>query len=346
MKVLHLLNTSKFSGAENVACQISALLKDQIDFIYCSLDGEIRNVLRDRRIEFAPIKKMSITELKRVIQEYKPDIIHAHDMYASFYASLSCGRIPLVSHIHNNAFDSRSLSLKSLAFFYAAQKAKHIFWVSSTAFSGYFFHSLVASKSSILLNRINMNDLQKKKNEDVNEYDYDIVFLGRLTYQKNPERLIKIFANLKEVAPTFKACIIGDGPLKNVVEQLIEENKLQENVFLLGYKKNPLKILHDSKAMLLVSRWEGLPMCVLEALALGVPVITTPTDGVRSIVSNGINGFICDEDLLIVDELNKIINDSQYHSSLSKKAVELSENHNNLDAYRAEIYSVYNQSLR
>lgn len=345
MKVLHLLNTGKFSGAENVACQIIGMLNQNVEFVYCSIDGEIRNVLENKNIRFAPIKKMSIGELKRVFTEYSPDVIHAHDMRASFYAALACGSIPLVCHVHNNAFDSRKISAKSIFFFFAAIKAKHIFWVSDTAFSGYRFNSMLKEKSSILLNVIDVDALYKKMQEDENSYSFDVVYVGRLTYQKNPERFINVCKKLVEREPNVKVAMVGDGELKETALQQISVNKLEKNIFVLGFKKNPLKIIRDSKVFLLTSRWEGLPMCVLESLALGVPVVSTPTDGMNAVVHNEVNGYIDDNDNCLVDFLQKIINSNQYHSMLSKNAVELSLAHNDINSYRNKILTVYNHSL-
>lgn len=119
---------------------------------------------------------MNKKQLKRAIREVKPDIIHAHDMRASFIASLVCGKIPVVSHIHNNAFDSRGISLKSIAYIYAGIKAKHIFWVSKSSFEGYQFHRLFKKKSSILYNIINIDTFLKRVELDKNNYYYDIIF--------------------------------------------------------------------------------------------------------------------------------------------------------------------------
>lgn len=345
MKIMHLLNTGSFSGAENVVCQIIDLMKDVSECTYCSLDGSIRDVLDKKNIMFEPISKMSVCETKRVIEKIKPDVIHAHDMRASFFAARACGSIPLVCHIHNNAYDSRKINLKSVLFFYAALKAKHIFWVSETSLSGYCFHSFLRKKSSILLNVINVEKLYEKMNGDKRQYSYDVTFVGRLTYQKNPERLIEVFKKLQNILPNFKSAVIGDGPLRENIETLIREYGLEKNVTMLGFLENPLKILHDSKVMLLVSRWEGLPMCVLESLALGVPVVTVCKDGMESIIKNGKNGFICDSDDDVVYALVQIINDADNHLMMSSKCIEISNQHNNLSEYKRTIESVYNNSI-
>lgn len=342
MKVLHLLNTGKFSGAENVACQIIGMLSKDVDFIYCCLDGEIRNVLKEKNISFAPLKKMSIGELKRVFRVYSPDIIHAHDMKASFFASLSCGNIPLVCHVHGNALDSRRISLKSVLFLFAAYKAKHIFWVHESSFMGYIFHSFFKEKSSILQNVLNTELLIKKKDDDSCNYDYDVVYLGRITSQKNPERLINVFQKLVAINPNAKCAIVGDGIMTDFVAKLIKQMNLTKNVFLLGFKNNPMKLLSDSKALLMTSLWEGLPICALEALVLGVPVVSTPVDGLRSIIQNGKNGYLSNNDDEIANYLNILICDKKLHDELSGNCVALSKEYNDFNSYKRKVFSVYN----
>lgn len=341
MKIIHLLNTGKFSGAENVVCQIIDLMKAENECVYCSRDGSIRNVLHKKNISFEPIKTMSVREVKRVIKKIHPDIIHAHDMRASFFAAMACGSTPLICHIHNNAYDARRINIKSISFFFAAIKAKHIFWVSQTSFSGYLFHTFFSKKSSILLNVINVEKLYEKMNEDSLSYSYDIIYVGRLTYQKNPERLIEILKDLRASLPNYKAAIVGDGPLKEKVIGLIKKYKLEQNITVLGFLQNPLKILRDSKIMLLVSRWEGLPMCVLEALALGTPVVSTPTDGIDCIIKDGENGFICRTNAEVEKNIVNLLKNAEMYSKIAKEALQFGITYNNLAEYKKRINLVY-----
>ena len=76
MKVLHLLQSNQFSGAENVVCQIFDMMKTfpDIQMVYCSRDGQIREALAQRDIPFLPLKRMCIGEVRRVLREQKPDI--------------------------------------------------------------------------------------------------------------------------------------------------------------------------------------------------------------------------------------------------------------------------------
>ena len=81
-RVLHLLSTNRFSGAENVACQIIRMFSDlpEYDMAYCSPDGPIADAVKSKGIFFLPMDRLSLCEIKRVIAAYKPDIIHAHDI--------------------------------------------------------------------------------------------------------------------------------------------------------------------------------------------------------------------------------------------------------------------------
>lgn len=342
MKILHMLQSDRFSGAENVVCQIISMCKDEnMEFVYSSQDGQIREALEERGIEFHPIKKVSVSEFKRIIKEVKPDIIHAHDMAASFFAALACGKIPLVSHIHNNAYDSRGVSLKSILYRFAAKKAKHIIWVSQSSLDGYAFHKAFEAKSSVLYNIIDVGALKDKIALDPNTYDYDVVYLGRLTYPKNPQRLIEVIGKVVEKRPETKVAIIGTGDMEEEVRQLALDKDLLNNVTFLGFQSNPAKILNDSKVMVMTSRWEGTPMCALESLAMGVPIVSTPTDGLKDLIQDGVNGFLSDDDEQLAKKIVFLLNETEKQKEISRNAAEMSIRYNDMDIYRDKIFQAY-----
>lgn len=347
MKVLHLLQSNRFSGAENVVCQIIGMMKNEPDMemVYCSSDGQIREALKERNIKFIPLKSFSVGEIKRVIKEQKPDIIHAHDMRASFYAALACGKIPLISHIHNNAFDSRGLSAKSIAYIYAAKKAKHIFWVSQSSLDGYAFHKFFRKKSTVLYNIIDIDALYEKMKLDENVYNYDVIYVGRLTPQKNPQRLMAVLQKVCVNCPNVRIAIVGTGELEEETKKLCNELNLQNNVQFLGFQSNPLKMLHDSKVMVMTSRWEGTPMCALEAMALGVPIVSTPVDGLKDLVINGENGCLSDDDEELAKKIVEIVNDKKLHERYSTFIKNQALKINDTEKYKRSILEVYTSSV-
>ena len=345
MKVLHLLQSNRFSGAENVVCQIIGMMKNEpdIEMVYCSSDGQIREALAERNIRFIPLKRFSIVEIIQVLKNEKPDIIHAHDMRASFYATCACSGIPIISHIHNNAFDSRGLSIKSVAYMLAAMKARHIFWVSQSAFEGYMFKNVFRKKSSVLCNIIDVDALYEKKCLDDMEYDYDVAYVGRLSYPKNPQRLMSVFRLVLEKMPNIKIAVIGTGELEEEIKALAKEYKLNNNVEFLGFQSNPLKMLSDSKVMVMTSRWEGTPMCVLEAMALGVPIVSTPVDGLKDLIINGKNGYLFDGDDKLAEKICEIVENKELHDALGAASKEMICKSQNKETYKEEILSKYRQ---
>lgn len=346
-KIIHLLTGTSFSGAENVACQIMACFKDNGEYrmLYCSPNGPIKKALQERSIQFVPLEKWSLSEVRRMIQEEKPDIIHAHDMKASFYAALVCGKIPLVSHVHNNNIDSRALSLKSILYYYAAKKAKHIFWVSKSAYEGYAFHDKLKEKSTILYNVINADEVYQKLEKDKNNYKYDIVYVGRLTYQKNPQRLIEILVNVTKKHPGMKAVIVGSGELEAEIKQKIFDLHAENYIDMLGYSNNPYKIMKSAKIMLMTSRWEGLPMCALEAMALGVPIVSTPTDGLKEVIDDGKTGFLSDEDEVIIDRCVDILEKDELYKKLHQATLNKADEILDIESYKDSLDKVYRQIL-
>lgn len=342
MRVLHVLYSTIYTGAEKVAAQIIRSFDGEVDMAYCSLeDATVRKIVEDQGIPFLSFPELTPRNLKKILREYQPDVIHAHDMRTSFVASLCCGSIPLVSHIHNNAYDSRGLSVKSIAYLVAGFKAKHILWVSPSAYEGYVFHKLFAQKSQVLYNIIDTRQIYSMRDADTASYGYDLLYLGRLSYEKDPLRVIRVCDLLRKSRPQVQLAIVGSGDLQEEAEALVHQLGLEENVHFLGFQSNPMKILADSTAMVLTSRWEGTPMCALEAMALGTPVVSTPTDGMKDLIRSGENGYLSDDDGELAADIEKILSDPAHHRALSHQAKADFEVFNDQDAYKKAIGKCY-----
>lgn len=342
MKVMHVLNSRIYSGAEKVVCQIIHAFQGEVEMVYCSPESDIvRKMVEAQGVTYLPMKTMSVSELSRVIREQKPDLIHAHDMRAGFFSALCCGKIPLVSHIHNNAYDARGLSPKTVGYLLAGFRAKHIFWVSQSSFDGYAFHKLFARKSSVLYNVIDTDEIYTKLSQDSNSYDYDLIYVGRLTYQKNPQRLLRLCARLKQDKPDLKVAIVGTGELEDELKALSQELNLEDTVHFLGFQPNPIKMVACSKAMILTSRWEGTPMCALEAMALGTPVVSTPSDGMKDLLTDGISGYLTESNEQMAEDLLKIFTQPEHRKLLAENARKKFDSLNDGEAYKRAIRTAY-----
>ena len=158
---------------------------------------------------------------------------------------------------------------------------------------------------------------------------------------KNPERLIRVIKLLAEKKPDVRVAIVGTGDLDESTKSLAHELNLDSNIDFLGFRSNPLKILHDSKVMIMTSIREGTPMCALEAMALGVPIVSTPTDGMKDIIIHGKTGFLSDEDNELATYMYQVITVADLYKSLSEKAVSESQRINDLNEYKEKLKNVY-----
>lgn len=205
------------------------------------------------------------------------------------------------------------------------------------------FHRLFAKKSSVLYNIIDAKRIFAMRDSDENSYDFDMIYLGRLTYQKDPQRLMRLSAALKARKPDIKVAVVGAGELEEETKALCRELDLQDNVHFLGFQSNPIKMVADSKAMILTSRWEGTPMCALEAMALGTPVVSTPSDGMKDLIENGVDGYLSDEDVVLAEDILKIVENPDHRRFLSENAAKKFAQINDEEKYNDTILACYRQ---
>ena len=120
---------------------------------------------------------------------------------------------------------------------------------------------------------------------DVTE-DYRLLFIGRLCEEKGVPFLIEAVARLRNLSRPFELNIIGDGPMRRTIEELISKHQLQGFVHLLGFQSSQriAEELIRSRALILPSFAEGLPVVIMESLAVGRPVITTRIAGIPELV--------------------------------------------------------------
>ncbi len=341
-KVLYLLSSNKYSGAENVVSIIINNVKDEYECAYCSPDGPISESMAEREIEFLPLKKFSYSELKKVVNTYKPDIIHAHDYKASCLAALFHKKCKIISHIHGNNAKMRNKNIKSMIYILLSKYFSSIIWVSDSCFDDYAYSYKLKSKSTILYNVIDSKEVEKKAEAYNCKEEYDLIFLGRIAEQKNPQRLIKVIEMIRSIKKDIKVAIVGDGDLRPEVERLIKENKLEKNIKMFGFISNPYPILKMSKILIMTSRWEGTPMVALEAQSLGKPIISTPVDGLKKIIKNDYNGFLNDDDKKLRDRIIDLLLDNKKLKEISKNTIEQFLKYNDLKKYKKTIKEIYN----
>lgn len=289
--VLHLLVSNSFSGAENVVCTIIDN-DSKYKMFYCCPDGPIRNELLKRNIDFIPLKKLNPFEVKKICKKYNINIIHAHDLKASFIAGVSGFRGRIISHLHGNHKYNNYWNIFSLAYKFVERKFAKVICVSSEVVNNaVYVNKKNHNKYEVIKNVVDSKNVIRKSDEFIAE-ESDIVFLARLIKLKRPEWVVEIVNKLKDKYPKIKAIIIGTGDQEEHLKELINEYHLEKNVILKGFQSNPFPYVKKSKISLLPSEREGLPMSVIECMVLGIPVLNCGVDGLGTLFKND-KEFIC-----------------------------------------------------
>lgn len=124
----------------------------------------------------------------------------------------------------------------------------------------------------------------------------EVIAIGRYDYQKGFDELIHIWKSVADKFPEWKLKIYGQGPLKEEFQRLIQSLELESSILLLPPTKNIKQAYLDSSILVMTSRYEGLPMVLLEGQVCGLPMIAYSCKcGPKDIITDGSNGFLIEE---------------------------------------------------
>lgn len=150
-----------------------------------------------------------------------------------------------------------------------------------------------------------------------------------------------MLTGIEKKYPWMKAAIVGTGDLEAETKQKRRELNAEECIDMLGYSSNPYKIIKSAKIMIMTSRWEGLPMCALEAMALGVPIVSTPTDGLKEIVEDGKTGYLSNKDDVLIARCVDILKNEDLYQRLHQKTLEKAAVILDIKSYKSALDKVY-----
>lgn len=154
-----------------------------------------------------------------------------------------------------------------------------------------------------------------------------VIAIGRYTYQKGFERLIEAWNILSPGFPSWKLDIIGNGEERDKLQDLIHAYHLDGQVTLVSPTKSIDKVYLDASVLVMSSRYEGLPMVLLEAQAFGLPIVSFACKcGPKDIVANGETGFLVEENDIegLARQLVKVMKDKNLRKQMGRKAKEAS----------------------
>jgi sugar transferase (PEP-CTERM/EpsH1 system associated) len=241
--------------------------------------------------------------LAKVIREKKIELIHTHNTGAYIYGTIAaklagCGVI--IHTEHGRYFpDKKRLMVaeKILSNF-----TYRIVTVSEALKNDLIkFEKINPEKISVITNGIDLkhfkplakNVIRQKKHElGLDKNDFVIGNIGRLVSVKGHRDLIQAFSLVHKSLPKVKLVIAGDGPLKDDLINFSQSLRLQKNILFLGERNDILELLNTFDIFVLPSKSEGISLTLLEAMAVGKPVVATSVGGNKEIIENGKDGYL------------------------------------------------------
>lgn len=301
-KIAVLLPSFSIGGTENMVAHLAKYIdKDKFDMLVVSLaapmDTHVQSLLEDSGVQIAYAMKGKVKiwkvffNVNSELQAFRPDLIHSNMYVFAFCVPyLLTHHIKLLHTIHNKPVNEFKDKYKKLiAWLYQINKA------SSRGNFSYCrkgnertFYSKELKRIERVYNPVEISKFytERKYSEKKN---ITFINVARFMKQKNQTLLLEAFAEAKNQAPDINLVFVGDGELRSELEKKIEILGIRENVFLAGNVHNVNEYLAKADIFVLSSDYEGLPLSILEAMAAGLPIISTNVGGVADIVTdNGI----------------------------------------------------------
>ncbi|MGA1824853.1 MAG: glycosyltransferase, partial [bacterium] len=303
MRIVHYLTSLSIGGAENLICLLCSenakdnknqfhiiILNDVFDKMLLSelkqTGVEVilfrRNIGRSWNLPFYLFK--SIKQLFTI----KPDIIHAHNKL-SCLMGIACSfflRSKTVYTIHNTNLFRNTLSDNAyrLLFMYIVDK---IIAISKAVKNDFYAHQKRhIDKCEIVQNGIKISNFKNIRKRSILP---KIICVGRLDHvQKGQDLLIQALWTIYcEYSLLFQCQIVGDGKSRKLLERMIREYNIGDQVMLLGNRRDIPFLLNQADIFVLPSRYEGLGIVILEAMASGLAIISSDIEGPSEIIHNG-----------------------------------------------------------
>lgn len=252
----------------------------------------------DKRIHLIEVKNfgraidptkdiVAFFEVKKIAAEVKPDVIHLHSSKAGAIGRMAFnGSVPMFYTPHGYSFlmeNYKPMKRRMFKLIESVCAKRNCTTISCSV--GEHQESLKLTKRATYVNNgINMAELQAiiDQTEKV-EHQFTVYTLGRICYQKNPT----LFNEIAELLPDVKFVWIGDGELRGELTS--------KNIEITGWadRMTAIKYAVNADVFLLSSRWEGLPISLLESMYMKKVCVVSNVIGNRDVIHNGENGFVC-----------------------------------------------------
>jgi len=338
IKVLQMIDKPFLGGGQiNLLSLVESLDPQLFDVSVCTGgQGPLVDALQQKNVPHFLLsfskrfRRKTMDDIAALLRTHRFDILHTHGGIAGFYGRLASRKSNspriVVHTLHGiHYLHYRNILLKKLYIFqerYLSRSTNAVIFVSEAdRMKGTELDLVPKDKQVLIKNGIDYSacELQARKKPEGMEGEQTVNYpligcIARLHRQKGISYLLEAVDPIRRSFPEFKLWIVGGGPQKAKLDHLNERLGVSSHVCFLGERKDVPQLVSCFDVFVLPSLWEGLPYSLLEAAALGKPVVASDIDGVRELIRHEKSGLLVPprKPLLLADAVVRLLRDRDY----------------------------------
>lgn len=341
MKILIFTMSLNRGGAERVIanlCNECLVSSHQVTILTCCqgkseypLDKRIRHLCIDKNPEEKEENKIRrfVRRRKRLaelLDSQKADVMINILPEPSFLALSLKEKYPIPMLVSVRSDPAREYNFPPYGWMMRRLYPKADGLIMQTEGARDYFPEKIRKKSVVIPNPIHRDAVRRPFR---GERKKEIVAVGRLTEEKNYPMLLEAFANIRREFPDYRLVIYGEGPLREELQAQIRKKNLEDRAVLAGQKEDIFERIYESRLFVMTSSHEGMPNALMEAMALGLPVIATdcPCGGPGFLIENRKNGILIEtkNQKALEGAVRELLSDEELSAGLGEQACRIVE---------------------
>jgi len=332
MRLLYLIDSLSGGGAESVLVNLIHYLSQsepEIDCHVATLYPTSEKYLTGKDFPVHCLDMPSkyaltgVSRLRRLLSSGHFDLVHAHLFPANYLAALTSlqhSDIPWLYTEHSMWNRRRRfLALRPVEHIIYSRFRRIIAVSQVVADSLTRWLPSVHSKIRVIPNGVALSQLPHAHRDWSPGHGATLLFAGRLEHVKGVDVLLKAFSLLP---PPITLWVAGTGSRRALFERLASDLRVSERVQFLGFRSDVQQLMLEADCLVLPSRWEGLPMVMLEAMAVGTPVVATAVGGIPEVIENGVTGWLAppEDPIALAQVLSEALENGEKRQQICESA--------------------------
>lgn len=285
----------------------------------------------------------ALREIAKLLKEYQANVVHLHSSKAGVLGRLAVRLAGSGSALfyspHGFAFLKQDVSRLKRAIFFSIEVVAGLFGgkiIASCVTEGELANKVVGRRRVIVVE--NCTDVPAFEwPKPSHATAVQVMSAGRLCYQKAPWRFWNLSTALTSEAAHFYW--VGDGELR----KQLENDTTYKRITVSGWvdRDQLWREMYAADILVMTSLWEGMPLVLVDAQALGLPAVVTDVVGCRDVVQNGVTGFICKTDDELIEKTRLLIQDADLRNRMSESARNMATERFSIKRMHKEILEAY-----